>query len=175
LTAPEPLNLDVSGCLDLMLLSAAYPEWFSGGSINVEGRIGGTVQNPDLRGLAHLADASLGRRGFFTSLSKLNGDLFFDQNRVTLNNIQGNVGGGTVQVQGAASLQGRNVQGMNIRIEAKNVRVRYTEGLRMVFDGSLVLRGNMSSPLLQGSIEMQSLAYSRGLEEVVAVVRARKP
>jgi len=34
---------------------------------------------------------------------------------------------------------------MNIRIEAKRVRVRYPEGLRTVFDGSLVLRGSMSS------------------------------
>jgi len=175
LAAPAPLNLDVSGRLDLTLLSAAYPEWFSSGSINVEGRIGGTVQNPDLRGLAHLADASLGRRGFFTSLSKLNGDLFFDQNRVTLNNIKGNVGGGTVEVQGAASLQGRNIQNMNIRIEAKSVRVRYPEGLRTVFDGSLVLRGSMSSPLLEGNMEIQSLAYRSGFEEFLALVTERNP
>jgi len=175
LTERAALNLDVSGRLDLMLLSAAYPEWFSGGSINVEGRIGGTVQNPDLRGLAHLADASFGRRGFFTTLSKLNGDLFFDQNRVTLNNIQGNVGGGTVQVQGAASLQGRTIQTMNIRIEASNVRVRYPEGLRTVFDGNLVLRGSMASPLLEGSVEIQSLAYRSGFEDFLALVTERNP
>jgi translocation and assembly module TamB len=175
LTARAPLNLDVSGRLDLTLISAAYPEWFSSGSVNVEGRIGGTVQNPDLRGLAHLANASFGRRGFFTSLSNLNGDLFFDQNRVTLSNIEGRVGGGTVQVQGAASLQGRNIQAMNIRIEATNVRVRYPEGLRTVLDGSLILRGNLESPLLEGTAEIQSLAYRSGFEEFLALVTERNP
>ncbi|PYS50647.1 MAG: hypothetical protein DMG13_20580 [Acidobacteria bacterium] len=152
LNARAPLNFNVSGRVDLALVSAAYPEWFSNGSMNVEGRVAGTVQNPDLRGVAHLADATVGRRGFFTSLSKVNGDLFFDQDRITLNNIEGVMGGGTIRAQGAAVLRQQAIQDLNVRIEGTGVRIRYPEGLRTVADASLVLRGGIASPLLEGSV-----------------------
>ena len=173
--AAAPLDLDVSGQLDLALIGAAYPEWSSSGGINVEGRIGGTVRNPDLRGLAHLANASFGRRGFFTSLSNLNGDLFFDQDRVTLNNIQGLMGGGSVRAQGAAVLEPGGVQAMNIRIEADDVRLRpsYPEGLRTVVDGTLILRGGWASPLLEGNLQIQSLAFRSSFEEFLTLLTER--
>jgi translocation and assembly module TamB len=159
--------------LDLSLLSAAYPDWVSTGAVNVEGRIGGTVQDPDLRGLAHLANASLGRRGSFTSLSNLNGDLFFDQNRVTLNNVEGKVSGGAVRAQGNAVLQLGSIQAMNIRIETDAVRLRYPEGLRTIIGGAMVLRGTSDSPLLEGNLQIQSLAYRSRFEEFLTLLTAR--
>src|SRR4029077_8795643 len=86
-----PLNLDLSGQVDLGLIKAASPEWSSSGSVNVQERMTGTPQTPDLRGVAHLTNASFGWRGFST-LVNVNGDMFFDQNRVTLNNIDGHLG-----------------------------------------------------------------------------------
>jgi translocation and assembly module TamB len=173
LNARAPLNLDVSGRIDVALLSAAYPEWSSSGSVNVEGRVGGTVQNPDLRGVAHLAKATIGRRGFFTSLSNLSGDVFFDQDRVTLNNIEGTMGGGIVRAQGTAVLRRQAIQDMNVRIEGDNVRVRYPEGLRTVVDASLVLRGSSTSPLLEGDVQIQTLAYRTDFGEFLALLAQR--
>jgi translocation and assembly module TamB len=173
LNARAPLNLNVSGRVDLALLSAAYPDWFSSGTVNVEGLVAGTVQSPDLRGLAHLANATFGRRGFFTSLSKVNGDLFFDQDRITLNNIEGVMGGGTVRAQGAALLNERSVQDMNIRIEGTGVRIRYPEGLRTIVDASLILRGSAVSPLLEGNLQIQNLAYRSSFEEFLAMMTER--
>src|SRR5690348_17180147 len=98
--------------------------------MTVEGRIAGTAQTPDLRGVAHMREVTFGRHRFFTSLSKVNGDLFFDQDRITLNNIQGVMGGGTVNAQGAAVLRQQAVQDLNVQIDGKGVRIRYPEGLR---------------------------------------------
>jgi translocation and assembly module TamB len=170
LNASAPLNFDVSGRVDLALLAAAYPEWFSNGSMTVEGRVAGTVQNPDLRGVAHLGDATLGRRGFFTSLSKVNGDLFFDQDRVTLNNIEGVMGGGTVRAQGAAVIRQQAIQDLNIRIDGAGVRIRYPEGLRTIVNASLVLRGGIASPLLEGNVQILNLAYRTSFEEFLAMI-----
>ncbi|HYR41467.1 MAG TPA: translocation/assembly module TamB domain-containing protein [Terriglobia bacterium] len=169
-TERAPLNLDVSGQVDLALLGSASPEWLSNGSMNVQVRLTGTPQMPDLRGIAHLANASFSRRGFFTSLSNVNGDLFFDQNRVTLNNVDGRMGGGTVRVQGTAQLEASSVQSMNIRIESDNVRFRYPEGLRTVINSELVLRGNWTSPLLEGNVRIQNLAYRSDFEAFLALL-----
>src|SRR5262249_1412087 len=150
------LNLDVMGQVDLALLSAADPSWITTGSVNVDGLIAGTVRNPDLRGIAHFNNASFGRRGVFTSLSALNGDVFFNENRVTLNNLQGSVGGGTVQIEGSAQIAaGARLESLNIRIETNDVRIRYPEGLRTVVTGPLLLRGTSDAPRLEGSLEIQ--------------------
>jgi translocation and assembly module TamB len=173
LTANAPLNFDVSGRVDLSLISAAYPDWFSTGTVNLEGRVGGTAQTPDLRGVAHLTNATFGRRGFFTSLSKVNGDLFFERDRITLNNIEGVMGGGTVRAQGAAFLRQQVIQDLNIRIDGTGVRIRYPEGLRTIVDASLVLRGSATSPLLEGNVQIQNLAYRSNFEEFLALVTER--
>jgi translocation and assembly module TamB len=173
LAPAAPLNFNVSGRVDLGLISAAYPEWLSTGTVNVEGRIAGTVQTPDLRGVAHLANASLGRHGFFTTLTNFNGDLFFDQDRVTLSNIVGRLGGGTVRAAGTALLQHGSLQAMNIQIDTDDVRVRYPEGLRTIVDGSLNVRGPLSAPLLEGNLQIQSLSYRSSFEEFLALLTER--
>ena len=170
-----PLNLDVNGQIDLALISAEYPELKSSGTVDVRVKLGGTVQTWTLAGQAHLANASLGRRDLFTTLSNLNGDLVFDQDRVTLNNAEGRVGGGTVRAEGTALLQGGTIQTMNIQIDAKNARLRgYPEGLRTVLDGSLILRGSWVSPLLEGNVQIQSLSYRSSFEEFLAMLSEEK-
>lgn len=168
-----PLNLDLSGQADLALLTKATPDWTSTGSINVQVRLTGTPQMPDLRGVAHLSNATLGWRGFFTSLIGVNGDLFFDQNRITVNNIQGKLGAGTVRAQGTALLENGTLQAMNVRFDAEEVRFRYPEGVRTVVDADLILRGNWTSPLLEGDVKIQNLAYRSDFENLLAVLTER--
>ncbi len=170
LTERAALDLNINGKIDLALLAGADADWVAGGTIEVtNGRITGTPQNPDLRGIAHLANAGFSRRGFFTSLSALNGDLFFDQNRITLNDVRGTVGGGTIQLQGNALFELRQVRSMNVRIEANDIRIRYPQGLRTVLDGSLILRGSLDAPLLEGNLKIESSNYNSSFDDFLAL------
>jgi translocation and assembly module TamB len=137
-------------------LSATEPDWVLGGAVSVQGRIRGTPQNPNLSGVAHLTTASLGKKGVFTNISALNGDLFFDGNRATLSNVEGHIGGGTLRLQGTALIQQEQIQGMNIQIESKGVRLEYPTGLRTVVDGTIALRGSWGSPFVAGSVQVQN-------------------
>src|SRR5262249_27335872 len=167
LTKEAALNLDVRGGFDLALLAATHADWTTTGSVEVDGRIRGKRLNPNLRGTAHIAKRSISKGDLLTSLTDLNGDLAFDENRVTINNMKGQIGGGTVTVQGGAVLREDKLQSLNIRIDTNSVRIRYPEGLRSVIDGSLTLRGSWDSPLLEGDIRIQSMAYRSGFEDFV--------
>ena len=156
LSGRTALSLDVNGRIDLALLSATEPDWVLGGAVSVQGRIRGTPQNPNLSGVAHLTTASLGKKGVFTNISALNGDLFFDGNRATLSNVEGHIGGGTLRLQGTALIQQEQIQGMNIQIESKGIRLEYPTGLRTVVDGNMALRGSWGSPFVAGSVQVQS-------------------
>ena len=171
LTENTPLNLDVVGQIDLKLLSAAATTQFeTAGTINVNGHIRGTAQNPDLSGRAEVSKASLSKPGFFTSLTDINGELAFEGNRVRLDNMSGLMGGGTVRMEGNLALQQAQIQGMNIRIETNNVRIRYPEGLRTVLNGTLVLRGTSIAPILEGDLEIQRMEYRSSFEEFLTMV-----
>jgi hypothetical protein len=118
---------------------------------------------PQLRGVAR-RNANFSWPGFFTSLVNVNGDLFFDQNRITLNNLK-SPGCGTVQYR--TLLGNGTVQAMNIRSTQQTcVSLRR---VRTVIDADLVLRGNWTSPLLRG-MSKSNLAYRSDFEIFLAVV-----
>jgi translocation and assembly module TamB len=74
-----------------------------------------------------------------------------------------------VQLQGSALIQQRQIQSMNVRIDANTVRLRYPQGLRSVVNGGLVLRGSLDSPLLEGSLEIESMSYKDNFDEFLAM------
>jgi translocation and assembly module TamB len=168
---PAPLNLKVQGQVDLKLIEAKFPELRSTGVINLNVDIRGTPQALDMRGSGTLMNASLRRTDFFTSLTDVSGELSFNQNQVRLNNFHGIAGGGVVNAEGSAVLQGATIQGLNVQIDAMNVRLRgYPEGLRTVVNAGLRLRGSLNSPLLEGNVEIQSLAYRANFEDFLALL-----
>jgi len=171
LTGAGNLDLSVKGVLDLALLSAVDPDLVARGVLEIDSQLAGTIQKPDLQGFAHLVNAEIGRKGFITSLSSVYGDIFFNENRVQLANVVGQAGGGTVAVQGTATIQNGQIGAMNIRIETDNVRIRYPEGLRTVVDGPLVLRGTWASPVLEGDLRIQSMSYRGAFEDFFALFR----
>ena len=168
---PAPLNLRVVGQADLKLIEARFPELISTGVVNLQVDVRGTTQIPDLRGNATLMNASLRRQGIFTGLTNVNGTLSFNQNQIRVDKIEGIAGGGTIRAEGTAVLQAGAVQAMNIEINGNNVRLRgYPEGLRTVLDARLNLRGSLASPLLEGHVEIQSLAYRSSFENFLALL-----
>jgi translocation and assembly module TamB len=168
---PAPLNLTVKGQVDLKLIEAQFPELLSSGVINLQVDVRGTVQSPDFRGIGVVTNASVRRQGFFTGLTNVNGTLSFNQNQIRVNNLDGVAGGGTVHAEGTAVLQGGTLQGMAIQIDANDVRLRgFPEGLRTVVDAKLNLRGGLASPLLEGSVQIENLAYRSGFEDFLALL-----
>jgi translocation and assembly module TamB len=122
-----------------------------------------------------VSNASLRRQGFFTGLTNVSGTLSFNQNQIRLDDLQGTAGGGAVHAQGTAILQGRTIQSMAIQIDAKEVRLRgYPEGLRTVIDANLNLRGPIDSPVLDGSVEIESLNYRSSFEDFLALMSEEK-
>jgi translocation and assembly module TamB len=175
LREPAPLNVRVTGAVDLKLIEARVPNLLSTGVINLEIDVRGTTQAPDLRGSAVLRNASLRRTEFFTGLTNLNGTLSFNQNQIRIDKIEGTAGGGTVTVEGTALLQGGTVQGMNVQIDGKNVRLRgYPEGMRTVVNAGLRLRGSLESPLLEGNVQIESLALRSNFEDFLALMSDEK-
>jgi len=166
------LDLKVDGKVDLGLIAATYPAFTSAGAVNMQVQVGGTVQTPNLSGQMNLVNGQLGRKGLFMNLSNVNGRILFTQDQIRVDNVQGQVGGGTVSAQGTALLQSGAIQNMNIQIAAGNIRLRgYPAGLRTVVDAPhLVLRNTWAAPLLEGNVQIKSLRYVSSFEDFLALM-----
>lgn len=170
LTERAPINLSVKGQVDLGVIGAEYPDYTSGGSVNLAVTVGGTIQMPDVQGSATLSHASLSKAGIFATIADLNGKVNFDRDRITVSDFDGQFGGGKLRAQGTAQLHDGSVQGMNILIDTEGVRLRnHPEGLRTVVDAKLVLRGTLAAPQLDGNVQIQNLAYRSGFEDFLAL------
>ena len=98
-----------------------------------------------------------------TTLTMLTGDVRFSENRVTFDNLEGRVGGGTIHVRGTGLIQNNQMEGLNVRIETERVRFRYPAGLRSSVTGTLLVKGTSSEPILDGDLTVDSMTYSKRL------------
>ena len=171
LSNSPPLDLTVTGNLDLSEITAISESWSVTGAVTLDGRVRGTSTNPNINGIAKISNAALGYEGIYTTLSAVNGDLRFNENRVTFDNLEGRVGGGLVRIRGTGLIENRQVEGLNVRIDAEQVRLRYPEGLRSSVTGPLLLRGTSTAPLLDGNLRLDSMTYRSDFESFLGVFR----
>ena len=160
-----PLDLTVSGDLDLSLLYPRYLDLDTTGTLAFRGNIVGELANPQLDGRATLDGVSIGHPSVFLNLTELNGEMAFDRDRVNLIDLQGSVGGGAVIVGGTIGVEGIRPGEMKLRVDASDVRIRTPEGLRTVFDATLSLGGTPEAPTLEGNVDVLSLSFGESFEE----------
>jgi autotransporter translocation and assembly factor TamB len=169
LTGSSRLELSGSGTVDLAVLGAFDPSWSVTGRVAFDGRVGGTIARPTLDGIATLANASLGREGIYTTLSGLNGNIRFSENRVTFDNLEGRASGGTVRFRGTGLIQNERLEALDVRIDVEQARMRYLAGLRSTMSGTLVLKGTSVDPVLDGTLRIDSMSFRSPFESCIAV------
>jgi translocation and assembly module TamB len=167
LTSGAKLDLKVTGQVDAGLL-ASNP-WSVAGSVSLNCQIRGTVAKPDVQGQASFSDLSVARQGVTTSLTSLKGDVVFDEHRMTLNDVEGRSGGGTIQLQGTGAIEGDTIGALNLRIDASGVRLRYPTGMRSVIDGMLTVGGTLAAPSVNGDLQIQSLTFNSSFDDFLAL------
>lgn len=167
-----PLSLTVAGRVDLSLLESPDVPFATAGEVAWSGSVRGTIDAPDLSGVATLSDVSLTHPDVFVGLTQLNGNIFFDGDTINLNDLEGTAGGGSVTIRGNVAVDGFGPGPMDVRVDATDVRIRTVEGVRAVFDATTALRGEPRAPSLEGHIHVRSLAFAEGFEDFMTVFSA---
>jgi translocation and assembly module TamB len=166
-----PLDLEITGNLDLSEVTEANEFLSVTGSVGLIARVGGTTANPTINGNARITGGSLGRQGIYTTVSNLNGDVRFNENRMTFDNLRGQVGGGNIEIRGAGLIQNSQIEGLNVRIDAEDVNLRYPAGMRSRVTGALSLTGTSSAPVLSGDLRLVSLTFRSEFEAFLVMFR----
>jgi translocation and assembly module TamB len=159
----RPVNLDVSGKVNLQLLAGLLPDLHARGGADVRVVVEGTMSNPLITGRVGFTDASLSYADFPTGLSHLKGDIVFDRTQALFDNLHAQTGGGDLTLSGSMSY-GDGPLRYQLDAVAPQVRVRYPVGMSWLVGGTLHLTGGTDAAILSGSVQVLRLLFAEGVD-----------
>jgi translocation and assembly module TamB len=157
--ASVPLNVSANGALDLSVLQAFTTGMKSSGNINLNMSARGDLSNPAMQGKVEIANAAVSTETLPVSIEGMNGEIQINGNRLEVAQLSGAAGGGSVAVRGFMTYGKQS--NFNLGLDAKNVRIRYPEGIRSVLTGNLSLAGNPASSQLTGRVLIDRLSFTQ--------------
>jgi outer membrane protein assembly complex protein YaeT len=164
ITGAKRLNVDVRGTLEAALAQLFIHDLKAEGHIVVAGGVHGTLSAPTLAGTAEFQDAQLRFAGFPQIIDHLTGTLVFRGDRIDIDALRAQVGGGTVVAGGAVTLNGMTPQRARITLQGTNVAIRYFEGLTMAGNFSLLLAGDADRFVLSGDVTVDRALYYKDFD-----------
>jgi translocation and assembly module TamB len=146
-----PLDLRLGGKLDLGFLQDFSKDFISSGGVAVDATVRGSLSDPQINGRLKFEKAAFNIADVPNGISDATGTVVFTKDRATIQNLSGETGGGRIDLSGFASFGGGQLV-FRLHASAREVRVRYPEGVSTVANASLNLTGTSDSSMLSGTV-----------------------
>lgn len=163
ITGDRSLDFQANGKVDLKLIQSYDPDITSSGFVTGNGSVSGTLDAPLIKGKLQIENGAIADINLPSALSDINGTLLFNQNQVTIDNLNAHVGGGSVGFSGRAELVGRQLN-FDLRATADAVRLRYPPGVSSTANAQLTWTGSSAASSLAGEITVTKLAFTPGFD-----------
>jgi translocation and assembly module TamB len=150
LVGDHALDLRSKGRFNLKLLQGFNSNLIGNGPATFTVNIAGNSAQPQLSGRLELADASVSFVDLPNGLSHINGSLVFAQDRMQIEKLTAQTGGGVLNVGGFLAY--RNGLYFDLTATGKDVRLRYPPGVSSSADATLRYTGSARGSLLSGDI-----------------------
>jgi translocation and assembly module TamB len=147
----NPLDLRLNGRVDLSLLKTFSSDLISSGRIITDATIRGSLNDPQINGRLNFEKAAFSIADVPNGISEATGTVIFTKDRATIQNLSGETGGGKIDLSGFASYSGGQAV-FRLHARAREVRVRYPDGVSTVANASLNLTGTSDSSMLSGTV-----------------------
>lgn len=157
----EPLALDLISRFDASWLGFFEMGFDLTGDLAIDGKVAGSMTTPTLEGRGQVFDGRLLLgEGFPYPVEGLNGQLQFMPDQVVLQNLEGTMADGTVDLSGRAEF-GDEDEALEYRIQAvaQDLTVRYPEGWVLRGETDLTLRSTPGGHIIDGRASLESMEY----------------
>jgi translocation and assembly module TamB len=172
--AKSPLDVALNGSVNLAILSNFKPDLLASGTAELDARVRGAADNPDLSGRMTMSGASFYLRDFPNGIENAQGVVHFERNRANIEKLTGQTGGGAFQVTGFVAVS-RGEISYRLAATAGSVRVRYPEGVSTTLDAALTLTGSTKGSLLAGNITVQRSGFNPRTDFASAIAGSTNP
>ena len=157
LAGSAPINISTTGTIDLKLLTILGSDTQSAGTVKIDMSARGALKQPQIGGTIALAGVSFTNDAYPLGLENVNAQIAVANNRLTIQNFAGRMGGGSFSVSGFASYSPAS---FSLQVNGKSIRIRYPEGTRAQVDSNLTLIGSPGSSALNGRVTIDELSFT---------------
>ena len=164
LMGSRDLSLNAKGSINMKLAQTFDPDINSSGHVDFSVQAAGTLLKPSLTGQVRLTNVAMALNDVPTGISKLNGTLVFDQDRLEVQNLVGTTGGGQLKLSGFITYQ-NGIYG-DLSATGKDIRIRYS-GISATADTALHLQGSQANMLFSGNVQITRFIIGPNLDFAV--------
>lgn len=157
LAGSAPLNITSTGSVDLHLLNVLGANTQASGTVQIDVTAQGALKQPQIGGTIEMTNAAFISDVAPVGVDNVNARLALKNNRLTIQNLSGQMGGGTFSVSGFASYAPVS---FSLQVSGKSVRIRYPQGTRAQLDADLTFGGTPAGSLLNGRVTIDQLSFT---------------
>lgn len=158
-------DLTFTGKANLSLLRLLYREIeHSDGNAVVNLTVRDSWDEPEIAGEIRLENGEIKINDIPQKFSALNGALDFNRERIVVDSLAGDVGGGGMKLSGRVQLVRFLPGEFSTRVAFDNVTVRYPPGLVSTLSGELYYDGDASEQNLSGDVLIKRALYDKRVE-----------
>jgi len=173
LAADHMLDVHGRGRLDLKLAQGINPNILASGPATFTVDSTGSLAHPQMSGRIVLTDANVSLADLPNGLSHINGTMVLTQDRLQIEKLTAQSGGGELSVGGFLAV--RNGLYFDLTATGKDVRLRYPPGVSASADANLRYSGSAKSSLLAGDVTITRFGMSPRFDFGVFLSQTKNP
>ena len=160
LLEPKPtLDLRVNGRVDLAILHDWNRDFTATGTVATDATVRGPLDALQVGGRMEFHGATFNIADFPNGLSNASGVISFTRDRATIQSFTGETGGGSITLSGFAGLGGGPII-FRLHAQARQMRVRYPEGVSTLADANLNFTGTSDRSMLAGTVTIRRTGFN---------------
>lgn len=136
--------------------------------------IKGDWDDPDIKGGMNLEDASFSLRDHPTYISSINGYLTIDKNKITLRDLSGKIGGGTVSISGIVYIKAFRFKRFYGDVKLDNITTFISRNFHVNFDGNLLYRGTLDKQTITGNLKIKRATYKEPIQLSSLIIATKR-
>jgi len=171
-TGNNEIDVRSRGRFNLKLLQGFNPNLLANGPATFTINVAGTMARPQLNGKLELTDASASFVDLPNGLSHINGSLVFAQDRMQIEKLTAQTGGGEINVGGYLAYH--NGLYFDLTANGHDIRLRYPPGVSSAADASLRYTGSSKSSLLSGDILVNRFGMNPHFDFAAYLAQSKK-
>ncbi len=177
MAAPLSGGIRYNGPSGVLFSLAALPNQQLTGPIAVAADFSGRLQDPRINGEIRADNLTYDNETFGTRLSQMRLRARFDNDRLTIQQLQATAGDGTVQAQGTIGLAAAQGFPLDVRAKLDNAQLAKSDALSATTTGTLHVTKGPNGGLIQGKLTIPEARYQiirQGQAEVPELTGVRR-
>jgi hypothetical protein len=134
------------------------------GDSNFAFSVKGKWEKPDINGKMNVTNASFGLKGYPSYISSINGSLYTDGDRIVLQKLSGQIGGGDINISGVLYLTSFHIKRFYLQTNMNNITTTLSKDFSVDFGGNLLYKGTPEAQSITGDIKINRAKYRQMVE-----------